>query len=282
MDNALELNKVSKKYEDFYLENINMTLPSGCIMGLIGENGAGKSTIIKLILNIASYDGGNIILLGYDNQNIPKRLKEDIGVVMDESCFPENLSAKDINKIMKNIYNTWDEKNYQKYLKRFTLPEGKAIKDYSRGMKMKLSIAAALSHSPRLLLLDEPTSGLDPIIRDEILDVFLEFIQNEQHSILISSHIISDLEKICDYITFLHKGKIIFSREKDELIDSFAVLKCSAEEFSQIDPKVIIGYRQNSFGVEALVIKNTINKKYKTERASIEDIMLYHIKERIS
>lgn len=279
MDYALELKNVTKRYGDFVLDNIGLSLPNGCIMGLIGENGAGKSTTIKLILDLIRRDGGFINVLGRDNKRDPKSLKENIGIVMDESCFPENLTVKDVNTIMKNIYRTWDEGVFRSYIRRFSLPEGKIVKDYSRGMKMKLAIATALSHDSRLLILDEATSGLDPVVRDEILDVFLDFIQDEGHSIFMSSHIISDLEKICDYIAFIHQGKLVFSQPKDELLESYGLLKCSPAELRAIDPSAVKGLRKNEFGVEALVLKNRLKGNHVIDRAGIEDIMLYHIKE---
>ncbi len=281
MENAFKITNLSKNYKDFKLDNINIELPKGCIMGFIGENGAGKSTTIKLILDLIHRDSGNITVLGKDNKKELNLIKENIGVVMDECFFPENINAANINLIMKNIYKTWDEKKFNNLLSGFSLPDKKIIKDYSRGMKMKLSIAVALSHDSKLLILDEATSGLDPIVRDEILDVFLEFIQNEEHSIFISSHIISDLEKICDYVTFIHKGKIIFSEPKDSLIEDYGILKCSSENFKNIDKSIIKGYRKNSFGVEALVLKNNFKGNYVIDKASIEDIMLFYVKENI-
>lgn len=281
MDYALEINGISKEYDGFKLDNINLKLPTGFIMGLIGENGAGKSTMIKLILDLINSDSGTINILGHDNKKDIKLVKEHIGVVLDESCFPENLNPKDINIIMKNIYKTWKEDSFQSYIKYFDLPNNKIIKEYSRGMKMKLSIAVALSHDSKLLILDEATSGLDPIVRDEILDVFLEFIQDSDHSILMSSHIISDLEKVCDYITFLHKGKIIFSHIKDDLIESHGILKCSHSQFEAIDKSAVKGYRKNNFGVEALVLRDKIHGKYTIDPPNIEDIMLYYTKEAI-
>lgn len=278
MESAIKITNLSKQYKDFLLDNVNIDLPKGCIMGFIGENGAGKSTTIKLILDLIKRDNGNITVLGKDNKKELTSIKENIGVVLDECFFPENLTAKDINLIMKNIYKTWDDKKFNNFIKDFTLPENKMIKEYSKGMKMKLSIAVALSHASQLLILDEATSGLDPIIREEILDVFLEFIQNEEHSIFISSHIISDLEKICDYITFIHKGKIIFSESKDILLEDYGILKCSLEDLKNIDKSSIKGYRKNSFGVEALVLQNEIKDNYVIDRASIEDIMLFHVK----
>lgn len=279
MESAFKITNLSKGYKDFKLDNVNIELPKGCIMGFIGENGAGKSTTIKLILDLIHRDSGSITVLGKDNKKELNLVKENIGVVMDECFFPENIAAKDINLIMKNIYKTWDEKKFNNLLNDFSLPEKKIIKDYSRGMKMKLSIAVALSHDSKLLILDEATSGLDPIIRDEILDVFLDFIQDEEHSIFVSSHIISDLEKICDYITFIHKGKIVFSEAKDILLESYGVLKCSADSFKNIDKSIIKGFRENSFGIEALVLKNKLKGNYAIDKASIEDIMLFYIKE---
>lgn len=281
MESAFKITNLSKNYKDFKLDSVNIELPKGCIMGFIGENGSGKSTTIKLILDLIHRDSGNITVLGKDNKKELNLVKENIGVVMDECFFPENITARDINLIMKNIYKTWNEKKFSNLLNNFTLPEKKIIKEYSRGMKMKLSIAVALSHDSKLLILDEATSGLDPIIRDEILDVFLEFIQDEEHSIFVSSHIISDLEKICDYITFIHKGKIIFSESKDSLLENYGILKCSSDELKNIDKSAIKGSRKNSFGVEALVLKNRLKGKYIIDKASIEDIMLFYVKESV-
>lgn len=278
MENALEIKNLSKKYPEFTLDNINITLPAGCIMGFIGENGAGKSTTIKAILDLIEKDSGEITILGETNLSKNQRLKEHIGVVMDECSFPENLNAKEIDKVMKNCYKTWNRTKYMRYLDKFALSLKKPVKEYSRGMKMKLSIAVALSHDSKLLILDEATSGLDPIVRDEILDVFLDFIQDESHSIFISSHIISDLEKICDYITFIHNGKIIFSEVKDELLDKYTIIKCSEAEFSTIDKSAIIGRRKSSFGIEALALKKRISNNIRTDNVSIEDIMLYFVK----
>ncbi len=281
MNYALKLEGVSKKYEGFSLDNVDITLPSGCIMGFIGENGAGKSTTIKLILDLIHRDSGTITILGQDNRNDSKMLRENIGVVMDESCFPDNLTINDVNLIMKNIYRTWSETTFRSYTERFSLPGKKITKDYSHGMRMKLAMAVALSHDSRLLILDEATSGLDPIVRDEILDVFLQFIQDESHSIFMSSHILSDLEKVCDYITFLHKGKIIFSEAKDDLMERYGILKCSPSEFETIDKSLVKGFRKSSFGIEALVLKKKIAGNYVMDKAGIEEIMLYHIKERV-
>lgn len=281
---ALSIQGVSRKFKNFSLDNVSFDLPKGSIMGFVGENGAGKSTTINLTMDLMKMDSGSIKVFGQDSKLLPKNIKEDIGVVMDECCFPENLTVKEINKILKRIYKQWDEKRFWGYNERFNLPKTTIIKDYSRGMKMKLSIAVALSHDAKLLLLDEATSGLDPIVRDELLDVFLEYIEDENHSILMSSHIISDLEKVCDYITFIHKGKIVFTESKDDLLEKYGILKCSEQEFSGISSKYVYGYRKNSFGVEALVDKRKIGRASAStsviiDQASIEDIMLYIIKE---
>lgn len=278
MSNALEIRNLSKVYPDFTLDKVNLTLPSGCIMGFVGENGAGKSTTIKLILDLIHRDGGEVSVLGADHISQNKEIKENIGVVMDESSFPDQLTIRDIETIMKCCYQTWNSQTFANYCSRFELPTKKTVKELSRGMKMKLSIAAALSHDSKLLIMDEATSGLDPVVRDEILDIFLEFIQDESHSIFISSHIISDLEKICDYITFIHKGKIIFSEAKDDLLDQYVIIKCSEEEYQTIDPTAVIGMRQNRFGIEALAWKRKIPSTIVRDAATIEDIMLYYVK----
>jgi len=279
--NALKLENVTKKYDSFTLDNINIELPQGCIMGFVGENGAGKSTTIKLILDLIRRDGGNIEILGQDNIKVGKEIREDIGVVLDEACFHENLNHVQIAKVMKNIYKTWDDKNFESLVSKFSLDPKKTVKEYSRGMKMKLSIAVALAHSPKLLILDEATSGLDPIARDEILDVFFDFIQDEQHSIFMSSHITSDLEKICDYITFIHKGKIVFCHTKDELSETYGILKCSQEELDRIDKSLIKGIRKNNFGIEALVLRDALKGNFIIDNASIEEIMLFFVKENV-
>ena len=231
MENILEIKNLSKKYNGFELRNVNIELPKGIIMGFIGENGAGKTTTIKSILNIINRDSGEIKIFGLDNKENERKIKEDIGVVLDDSFLSEYLNPADINKIMKNIYKNWDEKLYFKYIEDFKLPKEKISKEYSSGMKMKLKIAVALAHHPRLLILDEPTSGLDPVARNEILDIFQEFIQDEEHGIFVSSHITSDLEHIADYITFINNGEIIFTKTRDELLENYGIVKCSEEQF---------------------------------------------------
>nr|WP_152801170.1 ABC transporter ATP-binding protein [Alkalibaculum sporogenes] len=260
------------------MQNINFKLPKGSIMGFVGENGAGKSTTIKLILNLINKDCGEVNVFGLDNIKNEKKIKDNIGVVFDESNFPDNMIASDVNLVMKYIYCNWDDSIFNSYLKKFSIPLKKTINEYSRGMKMKLSLAVAMSHHAKILILDEATSGLDPIVRDEILDIFLDFIQNEDHSILISSHIISDLEKIADYITFIHNGKIVFSEAKDSLLYDFGILKCSNSDYEKLDKEIIIGCRKNQFGVEALIRKSNLKGNYIIDHASIEDIMLFQIK----
>lgn len=278
--NALEVKKVTKVFSDFSLDHISFTLPAGTIMGLVGENGAGKSTTIKLIMNSLQPDSGSISVFGKSNQAKEfTQLKQDIGIVMDDACFPEILNAKDVGQIMKNTYAKWNQPIYEGYLERFHLPHQKQIKEYSRGMKMKLAIASALSHQPKLLILDEATSGLDPMIRDEILNVFNEFTRDETHSILLSSHIISDLEKICDYITFLHKGQLILSEEKDMLLDRYAIIKLSSDAIQEIPEDAVIRRRKTSYGYDVLVIKDQVSHVFQQERITLEDIILFLAKE---
>ena len=279
MDYAINIQNLSKSFEGFRLENVNITLPKGYIMGFIGPNGAGKSTTINLMLNLLKCDSGTVLINGKESHELTRQDKENIGVVLDESCFPETLNHIQVAKFMKNIYSQWDQAKFLDLCDRFLLPKNKAIKDYSKGMKMKLSIATAMSHGAKLLILDEATSGLDPVIRDQILDMLLEFVQNEENSVFMSSHITSDLEKACDYITFINKGKVVFEMEKDEVIEKYGVLHCSNNEFSMIDPQAIIGHRQNTFATDALVFKNKIPQGFVVDKATIEDVMLYYVKE---
>ena len=274
--NAIEIKGLTKSYKDFTLRDINLTLPEGTIMGLVGENGAGKSTTIKLIMNALSRDSGTVSVLGVDNRDASFReVKEDIGVVLDEAYFPEVLTAKNVGSIMKNTYRSWSEQTYNNYLQKLALPVDKQFKDFSRGMKMKLAIAVALSHSPRLLLLDEATGGLDPMMRDEMLDVFNDFTRDETHSILISSHIVSDLEKICDYIAFLHKGELLLCEEKDALLEEYALVNLTQEDFEAIPPEAVKGVKRGEYGVRALVLKEAISPVIATEHTTLEDIILF-------
>ena len=282
MENILEVKNLCKRYEGFELKNINIELPKGMIMGLIGENGAGKTTTIKSILNTIHIDGGEVKIFGLEMQKNEKQIKEQIGVVLDESFLSEYLNAVDVNKIMKNIYKNWDEKQYFKYIDEFKLPKNKILKDFSSGMKMKLKITTALSHNPKLLILDEPTSGLDPIARNDILDIFQEFIKDGEKSILVSSHITSDLEHIADYITFINNGEIILAKTREELLEDFGIVKCTKEEFEKIDKKDYIKYKKNKYEYSILVEnKFEFKKKYDIEiidKPTIEDIMLIYIK----
>lgn len=277
MGTALSLTQVEKRYPDFFLDHVDLVLPKGSIMGFVGENGAGKTTTIKLILDLIERDGGSIQVLGKDNRAGLMDVKENLGVVLDETCFPENLNALNIDRILKKIYITWSSSVFMDYLQRFELPLKKEVKDYSRGMKMKLSIAAALAHDTKLLILDEATSGLDPVVREEIMDVFWSFIQNEEHAIFMSSHIMSDIEKIADYISFIHKGKMVFCDTKEALTDRFALYKGSAKQLNQLPKEAIKGLRENQFGASALVERNLLIG-LPLETASLEDIMVYHIK----
>ena len=282
MENNIELQNVSKKYEDFELKNISFNVPKGCIVGLIGENGAGKTTTIKSILNISkSY--GTIKIFGEDIKLNEKKIKEDIGVVLDDSFLSEYLTAKQINSIMKDIYKTWEETKFIGLLKQFNLPIDKLIKEFSSGMKMKLKIATAISHNPKILILDEPTSGLDPVVRSEILEIFRKYIQeDEERSILLSTHITTDLEHISDYIVFIEKGEIVFNLPTDELLENYGIIKCSKEDFLKLNEEDYIKYKKEKYQYEVLINnKNLIMKKYNTitiDKPSIEEIMLLYIK----
>lgn len=282
MENILEVKNLSKKYKDFELKNINFELPKGMIMGFIGENGAGKTTTIKAILDIIKNYKGEIKIFDLDNRKDDKQIKEDIGVVLDDMFFPEILTANDINSIMKDIYKNWDSKLYYKYLIDFALPNNKPIKTLSKGMRKKLEIASALSHHPKLLILDEPTSGLDPIARNEVIDIFQDFIQNEECSILLSSHITTDLEHIADYITFINKGEILLSKTCNELLEQYGIAKCTKEEFKKIDKKDYIRYRKTKYEYDVLVEnKKEFSKKYSVntiDKITLEDLMVLMIK----
>ena len=277
--NALEIRNLTKSFKDFRLDNLNLTLPSGCIMGLIGENGAGKSTTIKLILDIIHKDGGSIKILGEDNEKNIKMTKEDIGVVLDEVGLPECLTAKQVGKVMKHTFKNWDQDEYNHLLTKFSIPDKKQFKDFSRGMKMKLGIAIAMSHGAKLLLLDEATSGLDPVVRDEVVEMFYDFTRDESHSILISSHIVSDLEKLCDYIAFLHKGKLLLCEEKDVLLSEYGIIHCSSEELAHIEPQFIKHKKETSYGIEAIVLREKTPADFKISPISVEELFLFMVKE---
>ncbi len=282
MDNNIELQNVSKKYKDFELKDISFNVPQGCIVGLIGENGAGKTTTIKSMLNITRAEG-NVKIFGKDSKKNEKEIKEETGVVLDDSFLSEYLTAKQVNSIMKDFYKNWDENKYINLLKEFNLPIDKLIKDFSSGMKMKLKIATAISHNPKLLILDEPTSGLDPVVRNEILDIFRKYIEeDETRSILLSTHITTDLEHISDYIVFIEKGRKIFDLPTDELLENYGIIKCSKEDFIRLDKKDYIAYKKEKYQYEVLTNdKSLIRSKYNIitiDKPSIEDIMLFYIK----
>lgn len=282
MEYAIEVKGLTKHYKDFTLDNISFQVPSGSIVGFIGENGAGKSTTIKAILDLIQIDSGSIRVLGKENAMKDRELKEQIGVVFDESYFPDNLNIKNVDTIMRKIYHQWESGSFLDYCKRFELPYEKSVKEFSRGMKMKLSIAVALSHHTKLLILDEATSGLDPIVRNEILDIFLEFIQEEDHTVFLSSHITSDIEKISDYILLIHKGKILFFENKDSLIYDYGLIHCSEEELAKLEGVSALGMQKNRFEVEVLVKnRKELENKYPDlvmDRVSIEDILVYTVK----
>lgn len=282
MENSVEVRNLCKEYKNFELKDITFTIPKGSIVGLIGENGAGKTTTIKALLNIINAKG-KIKIFGKEVKEAEKEIKEQIGVVLDDSFISEYLTPKNINSVMKDIYKNWDEKKFKSYLKIFNLPEDKMIKDFSSGMKMKLKIATAISHNPKLLILDEPTSGLDPVVRREILDIFRDYIgEDETRAILISTHITSDLENISDYIILINKGKLVFDKETEEILENYGIVKTSKENFNKINKNDYISYKTGKYQYEIMVEnKEEFRKKYQNcviDKPTIEDIMLFYIK----
>ena len=293
-ENAISVQNLTKQYDGFELDNISFQIPTGSIVGFVGENGAGKSTTIMSILGLIPIDGGEIEVLDHKiNQVEGDGLwKEQIGVVFDECNFPTVLKVKEIRSVMNSIYHTWNDEKFMNYIAQFDIPLNKKIKDLSKGMKMKLSIAVALSHDSRLLILDEATSGLDPVVRSEILDIFREYIEDEQHTVFISSHITSDIEKIADYVMLIHKGKLLFKENKDELLYNYGIIKCSKEQAVMIPKDIIVGKEENAFGISVLVkdinrMKEIVafgeagrisENSFAIERANIEDILLYIVK----
>lgn len=277
--NALEIKGLTKIYPDYKLDNVSFTLPCGCILGLIGENGAGKSTVIKLISDMIKKDGGSIEILGYGDGEISASVKEDIGIVMDEVGMPECLNAKQVDRIMAGTFKNWDSNRYRQLLQKLSLPNDKPFKEYSRGMKMKLGIAAALSHDPKLLILDEATSGLDPVIRDQVVEMLCDFTREENHSVLISSHIVSDLEKLCDYIAFLHKGKLILFEEKDRLLEEYGIIHCTEKQLSELDSKAVKHKKISAYGAEAIVKRSEVPRGMAISPISIEELFVQMAKE---
>ena len=278
---VLELFDVTKRYDDFTLDHVSFQVPRGCICGFIGQNGAGKTTTIQLILDIIKKDEGSIRVFGRDMEKEGAILKEKIGVVFDEMGFHEFLTATEINRVMKNVYANWKEDLFFDYLKRFSLPRKKRCGSFSRGMRMKLQIAVALSHEAQLLIMDEPTSGLDPIVRNEILQIFQEYVMEENHTILLSSHITGDLERIADMVTFINRGKIVLSGNKDKILESHGLIKCKKDDLKKIDGKDMVSYRQSAFGVEVLVAdREYCEKKYSSmvmEQTTLEEIMIFYV-----
>ena len=277
--NALEIKNLTKSYPGFKLDNLTLALPSGCIMGLIGENGAGKSTTIKLILDMIHKDSGSITILGKDNTDSTELTKEDIGVVMDEVGIPECLTVKQVGNVMKHTFRNWDDTEYTRLIQKLALPDKKQFKEFSRGMKMKLGIAIALSHNAKLLILDEATSGLDPVVRDEVVEMFSDFTRDENHSILISSHIVSDLEKLCDYIAFIHKGKLLLCEEKDQLLAEYGLIHCTSDELQNLPAEAIKYKKANPYGIEAMVLRNAVPAGVNVSPISIEELFVFMVKE---
>ena len=277
--NVMEIRDLCKSYGSFHLDSLNLTLPSGCIMGLVGENGAGKSTTIKLILNAIRKDRGEITVFGKDSVKDSLSIKEDVGVVLDEVGFPEYVTVDHVDRMMQGIFSHWDSECFYAYIRRLSVPTDKRFKEFSRGMKMKLGIAVALSHGARLLILDEATSGLDPVVRDTVLDILCEFTRDERNSVLISSHIVSDLEKICDYIAFLHNGKLMLCKEKDRLKEDYVLVRCKAEELDTLAKTSLIGKRETPFGVEAIVRRGAANPSWETGVLDLEQLFVFMAKE---
>lgn len=275
-DNALELRHVSRRLGDFELRDVNLTLPKGCILGLVGENGAGKSTTIRLLTGELRPDSGSVSVLDAEPGSPEFRaVKERLGVVLDDAWFPEILNARQVGTMMAMTYGSWDAALYESYLTRFSLPPEKNFKDYSRGMRMKLAIAVALAHRPEVLLLDEATAGLDPIVRDEVLEIFREFSEAEDHAILISSHILSDLEKLCDYIAFLHQGKLLFCQEKDRLLESYGLFVGTRQQLEELAEDAVLSREDSGFGgVRAILRRDAVPACLPLEKPTVEDIIL--------
>lgn len=280
-ENAIEIRNVTKKYDGFTLKNVSFNVPKGSIMGFIGQNGAGKTTTIRSLLNIIPINEGEIKLLGLDHIKNEYQIKERIAVVFDELPFHDIFTAGQMSKIFKGIYKNWNNETYLGYLDRFQLPRKKRIGQFSKGMKMKLQIACALSHGAELLVMDEATTGLDPVVRSEILEIFLEYLQDEGHSILMSSHITSDLEKIADSVTFIDRGEILVSGYKDDILENHGIIKCSLSDYKNIEPSDFISARLNDFGAEVMIAdKQAINRKYPglvIDNATLDDIMVYYV-----
>lgn len=282
MTQLLSVKNLTKRFPNFELRNINLELEGGYVLGLIGENGAGKTTFLKCILNMLHIDQGEVMVLGKNTQNADKDIKKDLGVVFEQCPFGDHIEIKDVADIIKKIHPNFDEAKFYDYIQHFNLPRKQKIKTFSKGMKMKLSIVTALACQPKLLILDEPTSGLDPVVRGEILDIFSDFVSDEEHGIIFSSHITSDIEQIADYVVYIDHGEIVFNKEKDEIRDHFAIVKMTADQFNHFDLQLCLGYEKNQFGVEALVEnKYEIQEAYPElvfEHVNLDQIMRFHSK----
>lgn len=275
MENILEIKGLKKEYKDFSLHDISFSLPMDCITGFIGVNGAGKTTTLKAILSLIPKESGSVQIFGMDMDTNEKAIKERIGIVLDDGGFYDELNLSEMKSIIASAYKSWDELEYKKYLDRFSLNPKQKISTLSKGMRMKYALALALSHKAELLIMDEPTSGLDPVVRDEVLDLFYDFMQEDSHAILLSSHITSDLDKIADHITFIHQGRVLLSEPRDELLDTFGVLRCTAEQLSALEPSAVRAKRIGAFGCEALVRRGSVPANWPVEAANIEQIMLF-------
>lgn len=282
MDAAISLKNVTKRYEGFTLDHITMDIPKGSIVGLVGENGAGKTTLIKAILQMLSIQEGEIAIDGDRVEDLAAQWKDRVGVILSGVGFADRMSARQLGRCMRSLYRNWQDDQFERYLKDFQIEGDKLIKDYSKGMKMKLDLAVSLSHQAEILIFDEATSGLDPVVRDDILDILLGFIQDERHTVLLSSHITSDLEKVADYIAFLHKGKLRFYMDKDGLLECFGVVRCAPEGYEKIPGTYVRGCRKGQFGYEVLIQDRVKFQReypdYTVDRTNIEEIILYHVK----
>ena len=277
--NAIEIRGLTKKYPGFTLDNVSFTVPGGCIVGLVGENGAGKSTTIRLLLDLIQPDSGSVELLGAAPGKAAPAWKNDVGVVLDDPGLPAYLNARQIGRVFRDAFTGWDEKAWEDLLRRFAIPADKKYSELSNGTKMKLALAAALSHNAKLLVLDEATNGLDPVVRDEVVDILMEFTRDEEHSILISSHIVSDLEKLCDYIAFLHKGKLIVFEEKDVLAEEYGIFRGTAEEFAALGAADVLRKTETPYGVTAAVKRSSVSGGAELSPVGIEELFVMMAKE---